>query len=364
MLTFSLLTFLTIFTLVFIIFFLLFKSKSKFSSTENSRYRALIDKSPDNIMLLNAAGFIVYVNEISEKTGGYPNEEIRGKHISQAGFFHIQDTPKYLGIIKRALMGEELGFIEVNYISKSNEDRVAQVSLGFIRLPDGFSGVQIVWRDITEEKRKDERLAELTEALKILNKILRHDILNDLTVITGSIEMYKEYGKDTIEDVFKDIISSSERSKELIHQMKELESAISSGSELTKINIKSEIEKSSSTFSDLNISIVGDGTVLADAAFPAIFSNFFRNSIRHGSAKNINIEIKNNKNNVVISIADDGKGIPDEVKPKLFNEGAKFGETGNTGLGLYIIRKTIERYGGTIKVMDNKPKGAKFIISL
>ena len=176
--------------------------------------------------------------------------------------------------------------------------------------------------------------------------------------------MYKEYGKESVEEVFKDIASASIRSKDLVNQMKDLESAISSGSELTKLDVETEIKKSAKTFSDLNISIEGGGSVMADSAFPAIFSNFFRNSIMHGGAKNIHIKIKENKNNIEITTADDGKGIPDEVKPKLFNEGAKFGETGNTGLGLYIIRKTIERYGGTIRVENNKPKGARFIVSL
>ncbi len=41
-----------------------------------------------------------------------------------------------------------------------------------------------------------------------------------------------------------------------------------------------------------------------------------------------------------------------------------YGETGNTGLGLYIVRKIMENYGGCVHVEDNTPKGAVFVLAL
>jgi signal transduction histidine kinase len=63
-------------------------------------------------------------------------------------------------------------------------------------------------------------------------------------------------------------------------------------------------------------------------------------------------------------VADQGKGIPDEVKARVFDEGFTFGETGNTGLGLYIVKKTMERYGGSVVAKDNRPKGTVFELRL
>ncbi|MEM2716548.1 MAG: ATP-binding protein, partial [Archaeoglobaceae archaeon] len=65
-----------------------------------------------------------------------------------------------------------------------------------------------------------------------------------------------------------------------------------------------------------------------------------------------------------IRIADFGKGIPDEVKPRIFEEGFTYGEKASTGLGLYIVKRLVERYSGEIKVEDNKPKGTVFVIRL
>ena len=61
---------------------------------------------------------------------------------------------------------------------------------------------------------------------------------------------------------------------------------------------------------------------------------------------------------------DYGIGIPDDLKFKIFNEGFHYGETGNTGIGVYIVQQTIDDYDGRIFVEDNEPNGAVFVIKL
>jgi two-component system sensor kinase len=65
-----------------------------------------------------------------------------------------------------------------------------------------------------------------------------------------------------------------------------------------------------------------------------------------------------------IRIADNGKGIPDEIKDDIFEEGFSYGDSGGSGLGLYIVKKTIERYDGSVRVENNKPSGSVFVIHL
>jgi len=60
-------------------------------------------------------------------------------------------------------------------------------------------------------------------------------------------------------------------------------------------------------------------------------------------------------------VADDGSGIPKEARERLFQEGFSYGETRGTGLGLFWIRKTMERYGGWARLADSE-KGARFVL--
>ena len=61
---------------------------------------------------------------------------------------------------------------------------------------------------------------------------------------------------------------------------------------------------------------------------------------------------------------DNGMGIADNIKSKIFDEGFYHGESGHTGIGLYIVKQTIESYHGSVVVEDNVPSGVTFLIKL
>jgi two-component system nitrogen regulation sensor histidine kinase NtrY len=68
-------------------------------------------------------------------------------------------------------------------------------------------------------------------------------------------------------------------------------------------------------------------------------------------------------NRVRIEVADDGIGISDEVKTRLFEPNFSTKKTG-TGLGLTIVNSIVADHRGVISVLDNKPQGARFVIEL
>lgn len=99
----------------------------------------------------------------------------------------------------------------------------------------------------------------------------------------------------------------------------------------------------------MHISIIGEGTALVDHAFHSVVDNLVRNAMKPSKAQN-----------VTIALQDDGKGIEESIRDKIFNEGFSHGETKGTGLGLFIVARTMDRYKGTIKVRSNSPKGTVF----
>lgn len=216
------------------------------------------------------------------------------------------------------------------------------------------------------QSRELARSNELNEVLRLLNKILRHDILNDLTVVAGNISTYFEYGKEKVkvDEVLKDAQKSIDQGIDLVSKMKDLESALASGKPLGEVDARKVVEEVAGGFEEIEIKVKGEGKIMADGAFSSVVDNLISNAVKHGKARKIEVKLGRAGEMVDISIADDGKGIPDEVKSKLFTEGFKYGETGNTGLGLYIVKKTVERYGGSVVVMDNEPRGVKFILKI
>ena len=81
------------------------------------------------------------------------------------------------------------------------------------------------------------------------------------------------------------------------------------------------------------------------------------------------ISTKKQYDKAVISIADDGAGIPDEMKPRVFDmffSGANqiADSRRSLGLGLALCKSIVAAHGGKITVSDNKPHGAVFAFTL
>ncbi|MDL4841064.1 sensor histidine kinase [Aquibacillus rhizosphaerae] len=89
--------------------------------------------------------------------------------------------------------------------------------------------------------------------------------------------------------------------------------------------------------------------------------NIVTNAIRHASSQ-VEITATRSEESITISIADDGKGISEDLMPQLFHRFVK-GEGGETGLGLAISRAIVERSGGSISVGKSNLGGALFTIN-
>jgi signal transduction histidine kinase len=69
-------------------------------------------------------------------------------------------------------------------------------------------------------------------------------------------------------------------------------------------------------------------------------------------------------NSVVIRFADDGKGVPSEVREEIFEMGVKGPDSSGTGFGLGFVRALTESYGGGVTVGDSEMGGAEFRVTL
>lgn len=111
--------------------------------------------------------------------------------------------------------------------------------------------------------------------------------------------------------------------------------------------------------------IDSDLFVLAQAGLDTLFNNIFRNAYMHGDAKNIVVRAYQSEDTVVFEIADDGRGIADDILPHIFIDGFSAGES--SGIGLALADKRLEAMGGSIECIgkdESRLGGATFIIKL
>ncbi|MEZ5335369.1 MAG: ATP-binding protein [Methanolobus sp.] len=205
-----------------------------------------------------------------------------------------------------------------------------------------------------------EELEKLAELLRHTNSILRHDIANDLQVILIALDMLEEKNNKSYISMIR---NAAKKSALLINNVRELDSFSSGEDVLEFFNVRQVLDTVTGKH-DVEFYVEGDAIVLGDNALLSVFDNIVSNAVLHGNASRIYINIDTLNEKCRISIADNGRGIPKDVKPRIFEKGFKHGTTGHTGLGLFIAKKTIERYKGCISVEDNYPCGTKFIVEL
>lgn len=98
-------------------------------------------------------------------------------------------------------------------------------------------------------------------------------------------------------------------------------------------------------------------------AFTSVLINVLENALKYSDEKTkVKLKLHTDNNSILFVLADNGVGVPNEFKGRIFEKFYRIGHeetrsTKGTGLGLYIVKRVVEIYHGTITVADNKPCG-------
>jgi signal transduction histidine kinase len=208
-----------------------------------------------------------------------------------------------------------------------------------------------------------KELDTLSKDLITVTEFWFHDLHNDLNVINNAFELYEESSDKKFKKMFTDRLTLiEERLKRFESPASILDSLkIKPTSIMSLLDIQKAYENVNIQRPEKDIYVKAN-----ELLFPTIL-NIIHNSFQHSGSNtevSVLIEEMEEKEKIVISIKDDGKGIPDEMKDKVFHKNFKFGDEGASGMGLYLAKITIDKYGGKITLEDNIPKGALFKIEL
>lgn len=332
------------------------KRLEELARENEERFRTLAELVPVAIFVYTPQERFVFVNKFAEELTGYTKEELLSGTFWE--IFPEEEVNKVKEAMRRRLRGEYVEPYKLRIKRKDGSERVTFV-YGSIMLWRGERVAIIALSDITTLEEERRKIEELSKMLSLINRILRHDILNAITSALMSLDMYKE----TNEKEFLEMVEKSlRRCENIIKTMRSFEEMVVKR-EFKPLNVR-EIAKDVADGFNIPINVEGDCTVIADEGLRAVIENLIQNAIQHGKTDRVDIRIKKVGDFCEIRVIDYGKGIPDEIKDKVFEEGFTYGENAGTGMGLHIVKKVIERYGGEIWIEDNKPHGAIFVIRL
>lgn len=333
--------------------------------------RAIIDLVPDPIFVKDESGEYLLANERIADIYGQETENIEGK--TDAHLAHTQEHAESCRAEDKQVLetGEKLVIDENEVTNHNGETRIFQTTKVSFDTPrtdqDAVLGYS---RDVTELKEYEAQLKQQRDNLKLLNKVVRHDIRNDLQLIDAYADMLAEEVESEYLDIIKE---SSENAIELTQTARTLSQVmLDEAGDLVEMDlartIQSQVTEHEEAFSEATFEVedLDSVTVEADDMLPAIFRNLLKNAVIHNDSDQPVVEVGMDQfdDHVRVTIADNGPGIPDDQKQEIFGEGNKGLDSEGTGIGLYLVQKLVERYGGEVSVEDNDPEGSVFTVEL
>ncbi|MFP3868120.1 MAG: ATP-binding protein [Desulfobacteraceae bacterium] len=238
----------------------------------------------------------------------------------------------------------------------------------------GYLGVVVVFEDLTELERA-QRLAAWREVARRI----AHEVKNPLTPIQLSAQrLWRRYAGRFGEDgqVFQEctqmIINQVEELKNLVNEFHQF--ARFPQLSLAPCDVNTLVSETLVLYRELQPQVSLEfhpddavGAIPLDREqIKRVLLNLLDNAIASRPdtvAINISSRLDQNLNRVELVVADNGAGIPDRDKPRVFEPYFSTKRSG-TGLGLAIVQSIVTEHQGTIRVEDNYPQGSRFIIEL
>ncbi len=363
-------------------------TKQKKAEFEVSRTREYLENIMDNssvmIITTDLEGNVVSFNREAEETLLYKAEEVIGRPVSM-----FYDRPEERVTIGKAV--EKQGVIrnlEARMRRKDGTTLDALVNLSLLKDSSGLTiGTVGITKDISKRKALIEQVAH-TERQAVVGRLasgVAHEINNPLAMI-GEIAGYLNdllsedaaaAGLDLMAELregLPKIIGHVKMGRSITQRLLSFARRGEAKPEVTDVNaaLKAALPFVARNARLARVTIhekytEGLASVgVEDLQLQEVFINIINNAIQALETKtdgNIWIETRALKHKVSVLIRDDGQGIADEVRDRLFDPFVTTKPRGKgTGLGLSICYGIVKRYGGEIRV-DSKPgEGAEFEI--
>jgi two-component system OmpR family sensor kinase len=201
-------------------------------------------------------------------------------------------------------------------------------------------------------RRQRRLLRQQRNRLEVLNRLLRHEVLNAVTAIRGYATLENDDSGRTIEvvqDRSADIEETIEEVKYLTRQ------AGAPGSAGGPIDLAACLEESVATvtsrYPDAAVSLAdvpSDIQVRADGRLSHLFTHLLENAIVHGGDDQPSVAVETDRTGVHVTVRDDGPGLPADQRDLLETGDIDEFDNPKTGFGLNLVRIFVETYGGTI----------------
>ena len=324
-------------------------------------YRAIIDSSFDSVFRSDTEGTFTYASESVRDLLGYSPDELEGQALTVT-YPDAETADWALEKLTQILNGEMAEVRDFPLETKSGQIVYADIRGVPIydgdvsesdRTTDDIVAIHIMVRDAGERRQREGLIS-------VINRVLRHNVRNEMTIINGTAEMLvDELNGDSAERA-RLISGAATRLLNLTESAQLIEQNRDFSSELEPLDIVPVIERIVSEFelSYPNVSISVETPAKATAkTLPRVETAFFElidNAAKHGeSPQSIDIGVEVTNRRIVIRVSDNGPGLPESERTVL-EAGEETPLVHGKGLGLWLSYWLVTTVDGEIEVLDSE----------
>ena len=337
--------------------------------------RAVLDSSPEAVLVVDRSGFVTYANPALERLLGRSASELVGVPVTLA-------LPASLERIADALRPDAVGTRELEVETPDGIRTVSVVTSPLLLARGEPAGTVAFLRDVTAQRLSEEELARKNQELEHYVHAVSHDLRTPLVSLLGfSRLLMQDYGElldDTGRHFLERIEQASRTMEALTNDLLEL-SRIGRGDgsrdlvdplpvlKQVAAELKPRLEEGSIA---LQLPETPPLLLCVRTQLYQIFSNLIGNAVDHmgsGDGRRIEVEIDEGVDAHILCVRDNGAGIPPEDRERVFEIFQTLGPTSSgqgTGIGLAIVRKIAESHGGRVWLESAPGSGAAFFVSL
>jgi len=328
---------------------------------------ATFDSPETFIGILEPDGTLVKANELSLEFIDAKPTDVLGEPAWEAAWWNHSDTAqqKCKDAVERASSGETVRF-ESSHPGADGRQISTSIVVRPVMAADAVEKVIIEATDITDLKQHESKI-------EFFNSILRHDVLNGMTVINSRAELLTDElsgsqaaHAETILDWGEDIVSLTEKIRTVLSALSADQPIDGQPVQIGPV-VDSVLDRVATAGGNHSIETDLDWgiSVRAGNLFEDVVKNILLNAVQHaGTNPNIEITTETTDSLVQLRIADDGPGIPPEQREAIFKEGEASSQATGTGFGLFFASVMISNYNGDIWVEDSDLGGSEFVIEL
>lgn len=338
------------------------------------QYKTLIKQGSDVISIVAEDGTISYQSPNSPQIKGWERDELVGENILE--YIHPDDRQRVTKQFQSLV--DTQGYIKEQITFRYETKDSGWVWLEATGTSPGsespIDGYIVTSRDISERKEREQQIAEQRDNLELLNQLLRHDLRNDLQVVTGHLDFLAGHVDESQVDSLTTARETAQHAIELTETTREMaEAMLTNETETQHIALQPTltgvVENIRSEYPDARVTVEGDipeVSVTATEMLDSVFDNLLSNAIQHNdkSIATVTLSVIQTEETITVRIVDNGPGIPDGRKDQIFGKGNTGLESTGSGIGLYLVQSLVKTYGGDVWVEDNDSGGSIFHVKL